>query len=93
MRTVFRCGEGAPGNNRRPKHRKVVRGDVHPLHLFGMVAAGDVHPGAAKVIGRNLPKNTGLLMPDVELRNVRARKRSLRADIPQLYQLLWVWDT
>src|SRR5271156_2496211 len=88
VRAVFCGGEGAAGNNGSAEHREIIRGDVHALHLLRMVAAGDIEPGPAEIIGRNLLKDAGLLTPDVELRYVRPGERSLRAGVPQLHQRL-----
>ena len=76
MWAVFRCGEGASGNDRSAEQREVSRGDMDALHLFRMVAASDIQSGTAEIVRRDLLENARLLMPDIELRDVRARKRS-----------------
>ena len=86
MRTVFRGGERASGNNRSAEQAKVFCGNMSALHLLRMVVTRDIRTRAAEVVGRNLLKNSTLLAPDVELRDVRPWKRSLCAGVSHLEQ-------
>jgi hypothetical protein len=90
VRAVFRSGEGAAGNHRGAEHGEVVCGNMNGLHLLRMIAAGDVHAGAAEVVGGDLLEDTRLLTPESELRNVCAGKRPVRAGVHQLHQRLRV---
>ena len=57
-----------PATTGAPNRRKVFRGNMDAQHLLRMVATREIHPGAAQIVGRDLLKDAGLLMPDVELR-------------------------
>src|SRR4029077_19933622 len=76
---VFCSREGTARHQWSAEQTKIVACDMDSLQLFRIVATGQVESGAGLVIARNGLKDTRLLTPDVELGNVGAGRRSLRA--------------
>src|SRR3954454_547886 len=72
MGAIFRGGKSPARDHGRAQNRKIIRADMHALHLLGPIVAGQVQSGAAAVVSRNLVKDASLLPPDIELGHVRA---------------------
>ena len=62
---VFLLGEGAAELNGSTEEFEVVVGDVDAVDLFGD-GAGEVEAGSAEVVGGDILKDAGLLLPVVE---------------------------
>ena len=90
MGAIFRGGKSPARDHGRAQNRKIIRADMHALHLLGPIVAGEVQSGAAAVVRRNLVKDSCLLPPDVELGHVRARERTLIAGVHQMDKRLGV---
>ncbi len=73
IRAIFRCGEGASGNDRSAEQCEVSRGDMGAEQLLRMVSTSEVHSGSAQIVGSHLLEDAGLLLPDVVLGDARDR--------------------
>ncbi len=73
IRAIFRCGEGASGNDRRAEQRKVSGGDMDGQQLLWMISTSEVDSGSAQIVGRYLLEDAGLLLPDVVIGDARDR--------------------